>query len=76
MAVHLKPFQLPDGAELWLCTPDGEKQGPFTAKGPSGIAELWSPALTGSELWLELTAADAQRVNTRLGVKEVFAAFR
>lgn len=76
MALHLKPFQLADGAQLWLCTPGGEKQGPFTGKGPSTIAELWSPALTGSELWLELSAPDAQRKETQLGLKEVFAAFR
>ena len=76
MSLHLKPFNLSDGAQLWLCTPAGDKQGPFTGKGPSGISELWSPALTGSELWVELIAADKQRGDIQLGLKEVFAAFR
>lgn len=76
MALHLKPFQLPADAELWLCTPSGEKQGPFTAKGPTGTAELWSPALNGPELWLELQAPDASKNQARLIVNEVFAAFR
>lgn len=77
LSVHLKPISLPARAELWLCSPDGSaRHGPYAGAGPAGNGELWSPAVKGPELWLEVLAPAHSVGEVRLIIAEAFAAFR
>lgn len=68
LSVHAEPFELPPGAELWVCGPGGSvRHGPYAGRGPGGGGRLWSPVVPGAELWLELRApGEDPRVSLRL----------
>jgi hypothetical protein len=77
MAVRLQPFSLPDGGELWLCSPDGTARlGPFTGKGPGSMGQLWSSAVPGNEIWLEALVPEDQTAAVQLRIAEAFAGIR
>ncbi|MFT7464635.1 MAG: lysyl endopeptidase [Pseudohongiellaceae bacterium] len=49
-------FHLPEGALLWLYTPDAARRiRPFTSADNDAHGELWTPVLIGNEVVIELT---------------------
>jgi hypothetical protein len=52
--LHIKDFDLPEGAELWLYNRFGEAFGPFTGKGPDGDGVFWANTVAGSEVLLQV----------------------
>jgi hypothetical protein len=76
LSVHLSPLSLPGPAELWICAPDGARQGPVGALGPGGKGQFWSAPVPGAELWLEALAPDGQVGEVRLAVATAFAGRR
>lgn len=50
-----EPFDLPEGAALWLYGPDGSMvRGPYTAKDRNAAGALWTPVVLGDEVVVEL----------------------
>jgi hypothetical protein len=77
LSVHLSPLELPERAELWLCSPDGKlRHGPYRGKGPSGNGQFWSPLVPGPELWMEVLAPDDATWKAKLKIASAFAGFR
>lgn len=77
MAVHLQPFDLPVGAEMWVCAPDGtSRQGPFTGRGSNGSGELWSTAVKGPEVWLELLVPEDDKDSAKIKITQAFGGVR
>jgi V8-like Glu-specific endopeptidase len=52
--LHLEDFSLPEGAELYVYTRDGEAYGPYTGTGPDESGEFWATTVFGSEAILQL----------------------
>lgn len=77
MAVQVQPFDLPAGAEMWVCAPDGtSRQGPFSGRGASGNGELWSTAVRGPEVWLELLVPASETDDVKLKIVKAFGGLR
>ncbi|HUS25717.1 MAG TPA: hypothetical protein VM369_12305 [Candidatus Binatia bacterium] len=76
LSVRLQPFDLPSGSELWLCTPDGARQGPYSRKGPAKTARLQTPALPGGELWLEVLAPVEATSGVQVRIVDAYVGFR
>jgi hypothetical protein len=77
MAVQLQPFDLPAGAEMWVCAPDGtSRQGPFSGRGPTASGELGSAAVKGPEVWLELLVPADDKDSVKLKVARAFGGVR
>ena len=77
MAVKLSPFDLPYGAQMWICSPDGTlRQGPLGGRGPSGDGEVYSGIAGGPEIWLELIVPAAEQGAVKLGVPQAFGGQR
>lgn len=75
VAVRLQPFELPEGAEFWLCSPDRTtRQGPITGKGFGDVGQYRSPDVPGPELWLEVLAPAGAEKDVTLVMAEAFAA--
>lgn len=75
VAVRLQPFELPEGAQFWLCSPDRTtRQGPITGKGLGDVGQYRSPQVPGPELWLEVLAPAGAEQDVTLVVAEAFAA--
>lgn len=75
LRVHVEDVNLPVGAELYFYSQHDEAYGPFTAAGPDGTREFWTPSVFGSEGILQLrvngnVAADDLQ-NITLKVTEV-----
>jgi len=45
LRVHLRGFNLPDGAELYFFGVDGEAFGPYTGLGPNGDGAFWTTSV-------------------------------
>lgn len=74
ISLHLHPAVLPANAELWLCSADGSlRQGPLRDLGGSG---LYTPVVTGSEVWIEALAPSAQKSLLNVRIVEAFGGFR
>lgn len=54
MRVHFTDFALPDSAELYLFTNDGQVAGPYWGRGPLGTGEFWSHTLFSEQVMLQL----------------------
>lgn len=75
IGVRLQPFQLPEGAQFWLCSPDRTtRQGPLTGKGLGDVGQYRSPQVPGPELWLEVLAPAGTEKDVTLVMAEAFAA--
>jgi lysyl endopeptidase len=76
MSVGLTPFQLPNGAQLYLHSgPDDLVRGPYTdADATNG--QLWTPLVHGEEVVLELEVPQNRRSAVTLGVAHVVHGYR
>ena len=54
LRVHFTDFWLPEKAELYLFTLDGQVFGPYTGSGPHGDGEFWSHTVMGEQVVLQL----------------------
>lgn len=54
MRVQFKNFDLPDSADLFLFTADGQSVGPYRRKGPTKSGEFWSDALFSDFVMLQV----------------------
>lgn len=54
MRVHFKNFSLPDSADLYLFTADGQTAGPYRRTGPMKSGEFWSDALFTDFIMLQV----------------------
>ena len=52
--LHLTDFDLPRGAQLWVYNLRGQAFGPYVSRGPEGTGELWTQAVFGDRLRLQL----------------------
>jgi V8-like Glu-specific endopeptidase len=64
--LHLSPFDLPESAELYVYSADGQAYGPYTGRGPIDDGELWTNTIFGEEVRLQLRVADDDVARTRL----------
>jgi V8-like Glu-specific endopeptidase len=55
--LHLEDVSLPEGAELYVYTRDGEAYGPYTGAGPDDSGEFWVTTVFGPEAILQLRLA-------------------
>jgi hypothetical protein len=75
VSVRIQPFELPPGAEFWLCSPDRTtRRGPVTGKGFGDVGQYRSPEVLGPELWLEVLAPAGAEKNVAFVIAEAFAA--
>ena len=75
VAVRIQPFELPPGAEFWLCSPDRTtRRGPVTGKGLGDVGQYRSPDVPGPELWLEVLTPAGTEKDVAFTVAEAFAA--
>ena len=73
----LKPFQLPEGAEVWLSDASGQRvRGPYTAADNPKSGEFWTPYVPGDVAFLEVLVPKARRDELRLGIMSVQQAYR
>lgn len=54
LRLHLQEASLPEGAELWVYTRDGEAYGPSTGTGPDADGDFWATTVFGAEAILQL----------------------
>lgn len=65
-------YQMPEGGQLMLYTPDGSLvQGPFTPADNEEHEELWTPAISGDELVIEVSLPADRQDELRLHLKSV-----
>jgi len=65
-------FHLPDGALLYLYSPDGAQQfGPLTAADNDAHATYWSPAIRASELIVEVQVPEKNKEDLQLYITHV-----
>jgi len=76
LSLHLAPFELPAGAELWLYDATGALvHGPYTAA--NNHAEgLWTPVVPGGEIVVELRAPAAAAADAHLGIERAYHGWR
>ncbi len=76
LSLHFRPFVLPEGGALWICAPGGQRQGPYTLRGPNGRGGLWTPQVKGSEIWVDLILPEGSRNTVQAKIAEAFAGYR
>jgi len=54
LRIHIEDLDLPEGNELYAWTRDGMAFGPYTGRGPNGTGELWTNAVDGDEVVLQI----------------------
>jgi hypothetical protein len=54
LRIHFSEFWLPDQAELYLFTSDGQVFGPYTGGGPHGDGQFWSHTVMAERTILQL----------------------
>lgn len=54
LRLHFSPFDLPEGAELYVYGPERQAFGPYTGRGPIDDGELWTNTVWGEEVRLQL----------------------
>ena len=69
--IHFAPFDLPESAELYVYAADGQAFGPYTGRGPLDQGELWTNAIFGEEVRLQLRVAAQDLAETHLAVRSV-----
>ncbi|PQJ35795.1 hypothetical protein BSZ35_15385 [Salinibacter sp. 10B] len=76
MSVGLKPFQLPEGAQLYLYGPEGTLvHGPYTNDDATN-GQLWTPLVPDAEITLELEVPANRRSAVTLRVADVIHGYR
>jgi V8-like Glu-specific endopeptidase len=70
LRLHLSPFDLPESAELYAYSADGQAHGPYTGRGPIDDGELWTNTIFGDEMRLQLRVAAEDASNTRLVIAD------
>lgn len=76
LSLHFRPFDLPEGAALWVCAPQTRPQGPYTLLGPGARGGLWTPQVKGAEIWVEILVPETRKDLVRLKISEAFAGYR
>lgn len=71
LRLHLSPFDLPESAELYVYSADGQAYGPYTGRGPVDDGELWTNTVFGNEVRLQLRVAAEDAGATRLVIKNL-----
>jgi lysyl endopeptidase len=71
MRIHLAPFDLPEGAELYVYSADGQAFGPYTGRGPIDDGELWTNTIFGDDVRLQIRVAAEDVANTRVVIAGV-----
>jgi Trypsin-like peptidase domain len=66
--LHLSPFDLPESAELYVYSADGQAHGPYSGRGPIDDGELWTNTIFGDEVRLQLRVAPEDVAQARLAV--------
>ncbi|HEY6066145.1 MAG TPA: trypsin-like peptidase domain-containing protein [Thermoanaerobaculia bacterium] len=69
--LHLAPFDLPESAELYVYSADGQAFGPYSGRGPIDDGELWTNAIFGEEVRLQIRVAAEDAARTRLVIADV-----
>ena len=64
--LHLSPFDLPESAELYVYSAEGQAFGPYTGRGPLDEGELWTNTIFGEEVRLQLRVAAEEAAQTKL----------
>lgn len=73
----LKPFHLPEGAEVWLSDAAGHLvRGPYTAADNPKSGEFWTPYVPGDVAFLEVLVPKRARDELQLGILSVQQAYR
>jgi lysyl endopeptidase len=71
MRLHLAPFDLPEGAELYIYSGDGQAFGPYTGRGPLDEGEIWTNAIFGDEVRLQVRVAAEEAGQARVVIRDV-----
>ncbi len=73
----LKPFHLPEGAEVWLTDAKAQVlRGPYTAADNPKSREFWTPYVPGDIAYLEVLVPKARRDELELQIHSVQQAYR
>lgn len=73
----LDEFDIPEGAGLWLYSPDGRQiQGPYERKHANELGELWTSIILGSEMVVELHEPAAVVEKSRVRISRVNHGYR
>lgn len=73
----LKPFHLPEGAEVWLTDAKAQvRRGPYTAADNPQSREFWTPYVPGDIAYLEVLVPKAHRDQLELQIHSVQQAYR
>ena len=73
----LKPFHLPQGAEVWLTDAAGTLvRGPYTAADNPKSGEFWTPYVPGDVAYLEVLVPKRAHDQLQLGILSVQQAYR
>ncbi|HET7291284.1 MAG TPA: serine protease [Vicinamibacteria bacterium] len=70
LRLELSPFELPEGAELYVYGPDRQAFGPYTGRGPIDDGQLWTNTVRGEEVRLQLRLPEGAK-RARLVVASV-----
>jgi len=71
MRLHLAPFDLPESAELYVYSIEGQAYGPYTGRGPVDDGELWTNTIFGDEVRLQLRVGADEASQARLVIADV-----
>lgn len=71
LRLHLSPFDLPESAELFVYSADGQAYGPYTGRGPIDDGQIWTNAILGDEVRLQLRVAPEDVAHTKLVIADV-----
>ena len=71
LRLHISPFDIPESAELYAYSADGQAHGPYIGRGPVDDGELWTNTIFGDEVRLQLRVAAEDVAQTRLVVRSV-----
>lgn len=71
LRLHLSPFDLPESAELFVYSADGQAFGPYTGRGPIDDGQLFTNAIFGDEVSLQLRVAPEDVARTKLVIADV-----
>ncbi len=66
--LHLAPFDLPEGAELYIYSAEGQAFGPYLGRGPLDEGEIWTNTIFGDEVRLQVRVAAEDLAQAHLSV--------
>ena len=68
MRLHLAPFDLPEGSELYVYSADGQAFGPYLGRGPLDEGEIWTNTILGRIFRLQVRVAAEDLAQAHLSV--------